>query len=90
MMVSGGAGRRAALLVGVDHYEDPVILDLACPVNDCIELHAFLKHAAGYDAFQLLRVRLYLSERSEGVGGSWLIGSLQVLVELTPGTKRVA
>ena len=45
---------RAAVIVGVDHYDDAEIRDLACAENDCIQLQGFLQHAAGFGRVELL------------------------------------
>ena len=37
--------KRAALIVGVNRYEDPEIQDLACAENDCLQLFGFLRKA---------------------------------------------
>lgn len=46
--------KRAALIVGVDHYEDGSIRDLDWAEADARDIWAFLKHKAGYDPVELL------------------------------------
>jgi formylglycine-generating enzyme required for sulfatase activity len=66
--------KKHALLVGVENYDDPAIVKLACAGNDCRELHGFLKYRAGYD-----EVRTLMAPHSEAV--------LDAAVELTSGLQ---
>ena len=52
--MSGGTPTRSALIVGANQYDDPEIRDLTFAENDCVELWAFLKYAAGFDDVQRL------------------------------------
>jgi formylglycine-generating enzyme required for sulfatase activity len=47
-------GRRVALVVGVDHYEDDHFNELHCAVTDAARVCGFLEQAARYDRVQLL------------------------------------
>ncbi len=48
-------GRKVALLVGCDHYEDPNIQNLMCAEEDAHCLRVLLQLRAGFDTVELLR-----------------------------------
>ena len=47
--------KRAALIIGIDKYEDPAIRPLLYAERDATELHGFFKYRAGYDDVRLLQ-----------------------------------
>ena len=67
--------KRVALLVGVNHYEDPQINSLRFAEDDAITLHAFL-YGAGYE------VKLLRSPESHGT--TWALPGVRS--RALPGT----
>ncbi len=54
MNESNPGNRRVALVVGVDIYKDPQLVNLRCAVPDAADFGAFLKYRACYDRVEQL------------------------------------